>query len=61
MKAEGSCPNCSGQLGVEVQDSVVELMKDTVERMVDKDGNKMRCSTCSEYVEPEDVTVETEY
>lgn len=61
MKAEGSCPDCGEMLGVEVQDSVVELMKDTVERMVDKDGNKIRCTNCSEYVEPEDVHVETEY
>jgi transcription initiation factor IIE alpha subunit len=61
MKAEGNCPDCGGKLGVQVQDSVVELMKDTIEQMVDKDGNKIRCTNCEEYVEPQGVEVHTEF
>lgn len=61
MKVEGHCPNCGERLGIEVKDTVVDLMGDTVERMVNKDGNAIRCTNCTEYVEPEGTEVETEY
>lgn len=61
MKAQGTCPHCGRTVGVEVQDTVVEMMKDTIEQMVDKDGNRMHCSNCQRYVEPESVDVITDY
>lgn len=57
MRAEGDCPKCNSTLGVKVDDAVATLMSDTIKRLVDKDGNKMRCPVCNQYVDPDDVTV----
>jgi hypothetical protein len=61
MRAEGDCPECGSTLGVQVGSSVASLMGDTIERMMDKDGNAMRCPACDEYVEPKSVDVVDQY
>jgi hypothetical protein len=60
MKAEGDCPECGATLGVSIDDGIASLMADSIRRMVDKDGNRMRCAICEEYVDPENVTVDGE-
>lgn len=57
MRAEGTCPNCGSELGVKVADSVASLMGDTIKRMINKDGNGMKCAVCEEYVDPDDIEV----
>jgi len=58
MRAEGTCPDCSATLGVQIDDGLAGAMSSTIKRVVDKDGNKMRCSSCGEYKDPLDVTIE---
>ncbi len=57
MKAEGECPGCGNVLGVEVGGGIASMMGDTIERLIDKDGNRMRCPDCEEYVEPDGVDI----
>lgn len=57
MRAEGDCPDCESTLGVQIGGGVASMMGDTIERMMDRDGNKMRCPTCGEYKEPQGVEV----
>lgn len=57
MRAEGDCPDCSSTLGVQIGGSVASMMGDTIERMMDNDGNAMRCPNCGEYVDPEGLTI----
>lgn len=61
MRAEGQCPDCEATLGVQIAGSVAGVLGDTIERMMDRDGNKMRCPTCGEYKSPDDVEVIEEY
>lgn len=57
MRAEGECPDCGATLGVQVGGGIASMMGDTIERMMDKDGNAMRCPSCDEYKEPDDVEI----
>lgn len=61
MRAEGLCPECEATLGVQIGGSVASLMGSSIERMMDKDGNAMRCAECGEYVEPDDVEIIEDY
>jgi len=58
MKAEGTCPDCGSTLGVQIDDALAGAMSSTIKRVVDKDGNKMRCSACNAYKDPDNVTIE---
>lgn len=57
MRAEGDCPDCDNTLGVQIGSSVASIMGDTIERMMDRRGNAMRCPTCGEYVDPDDIEI----
>lgn len=57
MRAEGDCPECGTTLGVKVAGGVAAMMGDTIERLMDKDGNAMLCPDCEEYVKPENVEI----
>jgi hypothetical protein len=61
MRAEGDCPACEDTLGVQIGDSVASLMGDAINRMMDRDGNAMRCPNCGEYVEPDGIEVIEDY
>lgn len=61
MRAEGSCPECDSTLGVQIGSSVASMMGDTIERLMDRDGNAMRCPECDEYVDPQDVEIIERY
>jgi hypothetical protein len=57
MKAEGHCPDCKETLGVQIGSSVAALMGDTLQRLMDRDGNAMYCQTCDCYISPTDIQV----
>jgi len=58
MKIEGPCPKCGRDLGVKSDEAVAEMFGDAVQRLMDKQGNAIRCSNCQEYVDPnEDMEV----
>jgi len=57
MRAEGTCPDCGSKLGVQIDDALAGAMSSTIKRVVDKDGNKMRCSMCDGYKDPDGVTI----
>lgn len=57
MRAEGHCPDCGCQLGVQIDSSVASMMKDTIERLMDRRGNAMYCQDCQEYKPPESLDV----
>lgn len=61
MRAEGDCPNCDSTLGVQIGSSIASLMGDTIERMMERDGNAMLCPDCGEYVEPDETTIKENY
>lgn len=54
-KAEGTCPDCGQTLGIQVSDSIAMMAGGTIERMMDKDGNAVRCTECGEYKSPDDM------
>lgn len=60
MKITGECPTCGAGLGIKINDSAMSLFSDTIKRMMDKDGNAVKCSNpdCPEdYVEPDTVEI----
>lgn len=57
MKFEGDCPDCEESLGVAIDDSVASMMGSTIERFMDRDGNRMYCQECGEYKEPDGVEI----
>lgn len=59
MKAEGDCPECGNTLGVEVDDTAMPIPESTMKRLMNKDGNGMWCQTCSDYHDPDDITVKS--
>ena len=59
MKAEGECPDCGKTVGVRIAGSLSTMFGDTIERVMDREGNAMRCTGCEEYVEPDGVSIET--
>lgn len=56
-KAEGTCPECGEKLGIQVSDSIAMLAGGSIERLMDKDGNAVRCSNCGSYEDPEDMSL----
>lgn len=61
MRAEGECPDCERKVGTQIAPSLAATMKSTIKRVMDKDGNGMRCSNCEQYVYPDDVDIVEDY
>lgn len=61
MRAEGTCPDCDSELGVQVGSSVATMMGDAIQKMMDKDGNAMLCPVCEKYVDPEGIEIIEDY
>lgn len=61
MRVEGDCPRCGNKLGMQAASSVASMMGDTIKRMMDRDGNAMRCPDCDDYVDPDNLTVKENY
>jgi hypothetical protein len=57
MRAEGHCEECGESLGVQIGSSVAALMGDTLQRLMDREGNAMYCQTCDNYTSPADIEV----
>ena len=56
-RAEGTCPECGEKVGIKVSDSIAMLAGSQIERLMDKDGNCIRCSNCGEYHDPDDMSL----
>lgn len=56
-RAEGTCPECGRKLGMQISDSLAALAGKQIERMMDRDGNCIRCSHCKEYYDPDDMSI----
>lgn len=57
MEIKGTCPDCGREVGVAADDSVAAMFGSAVERLLDKTGNKIRCSHCQKDVSPNDMQV----